>query len=157
MLTREAGEFEGVLRGARVAATHQFEQGRVQSSKRERADMGEVRDPRLHAFYERNRAIDLAERPGRNRQVKHRGDTGVLSEAKGQVIVAAGLEQGERPFDVIPSLAILAGEPACEPGSAMATPASGISGVAFRSLRKVAACACIDGKSPRMKLPTHSP
>jgi hypothetical protein len=119
MLTREAGEFEGVLRGARVAATHQFEQGRVQSSKRERADMGEVRDPRLHAFYERNRAIDLAERPGRNRQVKHRGDTGVLSEAKGQVIVAAGLEQGERPFEVIPRLAILAGEPASDPGGAM--------------------------------------
>ena len=39
VLTREAGEFEGVRRGARVVATHQFEQGRVHSSKRERADM----------------------------------------------------------------------------------------------------------------------
>ena len=49
MLAREAGEFECVRRGARVVATHQFEQGRVHSSIRERADMGEVRDPRLHA------------------------------------------------------------------------------------------------------------
>ena len=33
--------------------------------ERERADMGEVRDPRLHAVDERSRAIDLAERPQR--------------------------------------------------------------------------------------------
>ena len=32
----------------------------------------------------------------------HRGDAGVLSEAKGQIVVAAGLEQGERAFQVIP-------------------------------------------------------
>ena len=43
VLTREPGEFEGVRRGARMVATHQFEQGRVHSSKRERADMREVR------------------------------------------------------------------------------------------------------------------
>ena len=42
-----------------------------------------------------------------------------MSEAKGQIVVAAGLEQGERPFQVIPRLAILAGEPACDPGDAM--------------------------------------
>ena len=63
MLAREAGEFEGVRRGARVVAAHQFEHGRVHPSQRERADMGEGRDPRLHAVDERNRAIDLAERP----------------------------------------------------------------------------------------------
>ena len=63
VLAREAGEFEGVRRGARAVAAHQFEQGRVHSSSCERADMGEVRDPRLHAVDERNRAIDLAERP----------------------------------------------------------------------------------------------
>ena len=44
---------------------------------------------------------------------------GSMSEAKGQIIVAAGLEQGERPFEVIPRLAILAGEPARDPGGAM--------------------------------------
>ena len=63
MLAREADEFEGVRRDARVVATHQFEHGRVHSSRRERADMGEARDPRLHAVDERNRAIDFAERP----------------------------------------------------------------------------------------------
>ena len=50
MLAREAGKFEGVRRGARMVAAHQFEEGRVHSSKCERADMGEVRDPRLHAI-----------------------------------------------------------------------------------------------------------
>jgi hypothetical protein len=63
MLAREAGEFEGVRRGARCVATHQFEQSRLQSSNRERDDMGEVHDPRLHAVDKRNRAIDFAERP----------------------------------------------------------------------------------------------
>ena len=41
---------------------------------------------------------------------------GSMSEAKGQIVVAAGLEQGERPFQMIPRLAILAGEPAGDPG-----------------------------------------
>ena len=149
MLARETGEFEDVRRGARVVATHQFEESRVQSCKRERADMGEVRDPRLHAVDERNRAIDLAERPRRDRQIDHRGDAGVQPEAKGQIVVAAGLEQGERTFQVIPRLAILAGEPASDPGGAMGDAASGESGLASTSLRKAAACARIDGNSPR--------
>ena len=119
MLAREPDELEGVRRGARGVATHQFEQGRVHSSKRERADMGEVRHPRLHAVDERNRAIDLAERPRRNRQIGHCADAGVQSEAKGQIVVAAGLEQGERTFQMIPRLAILAGEPASHSGGAM--------------------------------------
>ena len=54
-----------------------------------------------------------------SRQVSHRADAGVRSEAKGQIIVAAGLEQGERPFQMIPRLAIFAGEPARDPGGAM--------------------------------------
>ena len=68
---------------------------------------------------ERNRAIDFAERPRRKREIDHRGDAGVLSEAKGQIVVAAGLEQGERAFQMIPRFAILAGEPASDPGGAM--------------------------------------
>ncbi len=67
LFAREAGEFEGVRRDARLIAAHQFEYGRVYSSNRERADMGEVRDPHLHAINERDRAIDFAERPRRNR------------------------------------------------------------------------------------------
>jgi len=52
-----------VRRGARLDAAHQFEQGRVHPSNCERADMGELLDPRLHAVDERDRAIDFAERP----------------------------------------------------------------------------------------------
>ena len=63
MLTREPGELEGVRHGAQAIATNQFEQGRVHFSKRERDDMGESVYTRLHAVDERNRAIDLTERP----------------------------------------------------------------------------------------------
>ena len=61
---------------------------------RERSDMVEARGSRLHAVDERNRAIDLAERPQHEGEIAHRGDAGVMSEAKGQIVVAAGLEQG---------------------------------------------------------------
>ena len=81
--------------------------------------MRDARDPLLGAVNEGNRAIDLAERPGRNGQIDHRGDAGVKSKAKGQIVVTAGLEQGERPFQVIPRLAILAGEPASAARDAM--------------------------------------
>ena len=80
---------------------------------------GEARDPRLHAIHERNRAIDLPERPRNNRQAGHRGDTGVPREAKGQIIVTAGFEQGERAFQMTPRLAILASEPASHPSGAV--------------------------------------
>ena len=66
----------------------------------------------------------------------HRDDAGVQSEAKGQIVVAAGLEQGERAFQVIPRFAILSGEPACDPGARWATPASGESGLASTSLQE---------------------
>jgi hypothetical protein len=72
--------------------------------------MSEVRHPRLHAINERNRAIYFAERPQHKRQKTHRGDTGNKSEPKCQIIVAAGLEQGKRTFQLIPRRAILAGK-----------------------------------------------
>ena len=81
--------------------------------------MGEVRDPRLHAVDERNRAIDFAESPRHNCQSGHCGNALVMPKAKGQIVVAPGLEQCERPFQMIPRLAIFAGEPACEAGGAM--------------------------------------
>ena len=81
--------------------------------------MSKGRNPRLHEVDERNRAIHFAESPRRDRQVSHRVHAGVLSEAKGQVIVAAGLKQDKRPFEVIPRFSVLAGEPASYPGGAM--------------------------------------
>ncbi len=81
--------------------------------------MGEVRYPPLHAVDERNRAIDLAERPQREGKIGHRADARVRSEAKGQIVVAARLEQGERTFQMILSLAIFAGEPMSDPDRAV--------------------------------------
>src|ERR1700679_1824474 len=98
MLMREADEFESALRAANVVATHQFEQSRVHSSKTKRANMRNACHSRLHGVDERHRAIDLAERPRRYRQIGHRGDAGVHPEAKSEIIVAAGLEQGEGTF-----------------------------------------------------------
>ena len=72
---RASSKAFGAARAGRHAS---IRKGRVHSSKCERADMGEVRHPRLHAINERNRAIDVAERPERNRQIDHRGDAGVL-------------------------------------------------------------------------------
>ena len=63
--------------------------------------MGEARDPRLSVADEGNRAPDVAQRPQCEREVKHRRDAGVLSEAKGQIVVAPGLEQGERAFQML--------------------------------------------------------
>ena len=79
--------------------------------------MGEARDPRLHASSMSEIARSTSPR-GHNviARIGHRGDAGVVSEAKGQIVVAAGLEQGERAFQMIPRLAILAGEPVCDPG-----------------------------------------
>ena len=42
-----------------------------------------------------------------------------MSEAKGQIVVTAGLEQGERAFQMIPRLAILASETVGDPHNAM--------------------------------------
>ena len=56
--------------------------------------------------------LDLAERPQYKRKIGHGGDAEVLSETERHVVVAAGLEQGERPFQMIICIAILAREPA---------------------------------------------
>ena len=158
MLACEPGELEGVRRGAREVTTHHLEYGRKRSAVRKRADVGEVGHPLMHAINERNCAIDVAERPGRHRQIDHRGDARVLSEAKGQIVVAAGLEQVERLLEVIPRLR--RDPPASQhviPTTRWATPASGELGLAPTSLRKAAACARTAGKSPRMRLPSHKP
>ena len=68
---------------------------------------------------ERNRAPDIAERPRCERQVTHRRDAGVPSEAKRQIVVAAGLEQDQRAFQMVSRIAILSGEPTCDPDCPM--------------------------------------
>ena len=78
----------------------------MRCAKRERGGVGKARDPRFHSLNERNRSVDLAKRPRSNRQIDHRGDAGIRSELKRQIVVAAGLEQGERTFQMISRLAI---------------------------------------------------
>ena len=111
--------------------------------------MGEVRDPRLHAVDERSRAIDLAESATTRRQIGHRGDAGVPSEAKGQISSRPGWNKASARFEDDPALRVLAGEPASVPDGAMRDARLGQIRLASTSLRKAAACARIDGKSPR--------
>ena len=77
------------------------------------------RHTRQHLRDERSRSIDLAGGPQRKREKAHRGDAGVLSETERQIVVAPGLEQGQRPFEMLSRLAILPGEPASHSGGAM--------------------------------------
>ena len=91
---------------------------------------------------EGNRASDVAQRPQRKRQVKHRGNAGVPSKAERQIVVAPGLEQGQRAFQMILRFAILSGEPTRESRrrDGQRRP-PGKSGLASTSLRKASACA----------------
>ena len=85
----------------------------------------------MQAINERKRVIDLAESPRHIRQKAHRRDTGIQSETKSQIIIAARLEQGERAFKMISRLAILAGKPACDAGGAMGDAGFGRIGFGF--------------------------
>ena len=112
--------------------------------------MCEGRYARQHPRQERRRAIDLAERPQYKRKKRHRGDALVLSETERQVVVTAGSEQGERSFQVIPRLRVLAGEPASRAGGAMGDAGLGRIGFRLNVIEKVAECARISGNSPRV-------
>jgi hypothetical protein len=102
-----------------MVGAHQFEHGRVHSSHRQRADVRNACDPRLHAVDVRNRVIDFAERPRHNRQIGCRGDSGVWSEAKGQIIVPAGLEQSKRALQMLARFRVFSGETVSGPEDPM--------------------------------------
>jgi hypothetical protein len=119
LLTRDALEFNDVRRGAREAAPHQFEHGRVHMPVGARRDVRHSAESPLSAANKRNRAFDVAQRPQRNREVEHRSDPGVMSEPKGEVVVAAWLEQRQSLFQVNSRFDILSGEPMRDTGRAM--------------------------------------
>ena len=73
--------------------------------------MGEARGPHLSVANERNCAPNVAQRPQREREVKYRRDARVLPEAKGQIVVPAGLEQRQRALQIFSRFAVLSGEP----------------------------------------------
>ena len=76
-----------------------------------RADMGEACAPRLSVANEGNRAPDVAQRPQCEREVQHCPDARVDSEAERKIVVAPGLEQGQRTLDMLPRLEKFSGEP----------------------------------------------
>jgi hypothetical protein len=78
--------------------------------------MGEILHPRLHALNRRTRAIDFAEGPALSPD-GHRGLPGRL-QAKASSSSRPGWNMASA-FQMIPRLAILAGEPTSDPGSAM--------------------------------------
>ena len=110
VLAHDACEFGDAGPGARTVAAHQGEEGRLTCAKRERGGVGKARDPRFHSLNERNRSVDLAKRPRNERQIDHRSDAGIRREAKRQIVVAAGLEQGERAFQFTQGFDKFAGE-----------------------------------------------
>jgi hypothetical protein len=73
--------------------------------------------------------------------------TPVQSEAKGEIVVAAGQKQADARSATLSSFA--AANQQVSPAARCATPASGESGLASVSLRKAATHARIDGSSPR--------
>ena len=76
-----------------------------------RADMGEAGTPRLSVASEGDRASDVAQRPQREREIQHCPGAGVVAEVKGQIVVASGLKQGERAFQMLARFSVLSGEP----------------------------------------------
>jgi hypothetical protein len=119
VLARELREFSGVPRGAREVAAHQIEPGRNIYPIRARRNMRELRDPGLGAANERNRRFNVAQRPRCNRKVKHCRDAGILSEAKGEVVVTPGLKQRDSAFQMVARFSELTGEPMRNSGRAV--------------------------------------
>ena len=72
-----------------------------------RAGIRDARDPNMGAVNEQNRARNVAQRPKSYCEIEHCARAGVMPEAKGQIVVTAGLGPGERALKVIPRLAIL--------------------------------------------------
>jgi hypothetical protein len=72
-----------------------------------RADVGEGAASRIRVASERNRPPDLAHRPQSECEEEHRRDAYVYSEAKGQIVVAAGLKLGQRMFKMVPRFGVL--------------------------------------------------
>ncbi len=131
MLTREPGEFDSVRRGPREVAAQEFEHGRVRLRVCVRADVRNACDPRLGVANDGGRTSDLAQRPQDNREVRHRPDGGVVSEAERQIVVAPGSKQGQRLFEMFSRFVVLSGEPMRESGCAVSDAGLGRIGLRF--------------------------
>jgi hypothetical protein len=125
VLSPESGELDGVQREMRAIAAHQFEQSREHLPVCVRADMCDARDPRLGGPDVGNRTRNVAQLPQWEREMKHRPHAGVISEAKGEIIVTPGLEQRERAFQMVARLDVFTGQKVARPASSMRNPGFG--------------------------------
>src|ERR1700722_17448574 len=119
MLTRQSCGFYRMRRGARAIAAHELKHSREMFPEDARVDMGDARHPRLSAATKENRALDVAHRPQREREVEHRRHAGILSEAKGEIVVKPGLKQHDSAFRMAARFAVLSSEPMREPSCAV--------------------------------------
>jgi len=94
-----------------MVTAHQCEQRGVHCARSD--DVGLCKDPdsSSHMLNERDRAFDLAKRPRGKRQVSHGGGASVLNDSQRQVVVAPGLKQCYRTFEVLLRFEEFSGEP----------------------------------------------
>ncbi len=98
-----------VLCGARKIPSQQPEESGVEVPVGDRSNMREPGHPGLRGFDQLKRAIDLAERPQGKRQIEHCANARIVPEAKSLIAVALGIEQAQRPLEMIAGLGIFAG------------------------------------------------
>src|SRR5208337_1998382 len=60
---------------------------------------------------QRNRPFDVSERPRREGQLAEGCDDRVMRKAKAQFVVASGLEDSQRAFQMLPRFTVLSGKP----------------------------------------------
>ena len=150
MIARDSGELGGARPGARTVAAHQREKGRERCAKRERGGVGEPAIRALIRSIERNRSTDFAESPQSERQIDHRRRRldragserpdrrrGQAGTGRAHVPIRARLRQIRRrtvghALDPMGDAGL---------GRIRVSPR--------RRARKAAACALIDGNSPR--------
>ena len=76
-------------------------------------------ESRLSAFDKGQRTLDFAEWPKSNRRANQYGEADVQSKAKGQIVIAARLEQRKRAFKIFARFGVLSGELVGYPANAI--------------------------------------
>ena len=95
--------------GPQVIAAHNVEHPREHIAESTGAGM-RAAQPLLSAIDHGDRTFDIAEHPGRNRQIVHGGDAHIIYKAISEIVVATRFEQGERLVEMIARFDELAGE-----------------------------------------------
>ena len=111
MLVRDAGQRPGERGRAIDLPADDLEHGAVHQAICRGREMAQFRNSRRRRVGDLAGAIDLAERPKRDRQIDRRGDADVLAEAEGEIAIPLRIENRNRLFEVRARLAIVPGKP----------------------------------------------